>query len=376
MTKVEKSIRGYGSPGRYFQGPGLLEELFRYTALYGEKAFVLIDGFFFEEYRSKFEKNASACSQIVFCERFGGESSQAEIDRVFAKAKDFQADLIVGVGGGKTLDTAKAAAALMAKPVVVAPTTASTDAPCSALSIIYTESGEHDHSIRHLKSPDIVLVDSDVIAKAPTRFLVSGMGDALTTFFESRANAQEDTPNMVHTGYRRPKTGMAIARACYEILIQDGFRAKTAAEKGFRTEALENIIEVNTLMSGLGFENTGVAGAHSICDGITALPEGKKSLHGERAAFGVLVQLLAEGAGKSEIEEVVRFCLSVGLPVTLADIGIEATRENARTIAEASMHCFWKNEPFAISAEQVCEEILAADALGQHYKDMQNQAYM
>ena len=161
---------------------------------------------------------------------------------------------------------------------------------------------------------------------------------------------------------------MAVAELCYNTLIERGLRAKIAAENNLVTEELEDIIEVNTLMSGLGFENTGCAGAHSVGDGITGLPAGAKSLHGERVAFGALCQLVAEGAPSALIDEVVNFCLDVGLPVTLQDLWVEKTPENLRVIAETSLNSFWNAEPFNISLEQIIDVVLAGDAIGAHHK--------
>lgn len=88
---------------------------------------------------------------------------------------------MVGIGGGKTLDTAKAIGYYQKLPVVVIPTIASTDAPTSALSVIYTEAGEFEEYLIYPKNPDMVVMDTAIIAKAPVRLLVSGMGDALST---------------------------------------------------------------------------------------------------------------------------------------------------------------------------------------------------
>ena len=121
-------------------------------------------------------------------------------------------------------------------------------------------------------------------------------------------------------------------------------------------------------MSGLGFENTGCAGAHSIADGLTELSVGLTTLHGEKVAFGVIVQLVAENRPFEEISEVLNFCMSVGLPVTLEDLQVEGTRDNIKTIAEASMGSFWSSEPFNVTAAMVEDYIIAADALGHMFK--------
>ena len=198
------------------------------------------------------------------------------------------------------------------------------------------------------------------------------MGDALSTVFEARANQASDTANYIwftHGGFRRCKSALAVSELCYETVIEKGFLAKMAAEKGIVTEALEDVIEANTLMSGLGFENTGCAGAHSVGDGITALPEGAKTLHGEKVAFGVICQLVAENAPEELIEEVVTFCLRVGLPVTLEDLFVEETEENLRVIAKASLNSFWSAQPFHVTEDMVVDIVKAGNAVGKYYKE-------
>ena len=370
MSMMDKHTRGFGSPGRYFQGPGELDNLHKYTSLYGERVFAVIDTFFFEAYTKKFTGIFAGTSSSLLTAEFGGEVTEKEIVRVTELAREFKPEVVVGIGGGKTLDTAKAVADNYHVPVIIAPTTASTDAPCSALSVIYKENGEHSHARHYVGSPNIVLMDSEVITKAPIRYLISGMGDALSTYFEARANDESDSPNYISGGYRRPKVAMAIARLCYDILLEDGLKAVLAAKLGMCTEAVENIIEANTLLSGLGFENTGCAGAHSVGDGITGLREGAKTLHGERCAFGVICQLVSEGRPMRELDEVIRFNLSVGLPVTLEDMGIEAAESNVRSIAGVSLHSFWDAEPFKVDAEKAYRDIMGANALGQYYKQL------
>ncbi|MDD3921870.1 MAG: glycerol dehydrogenase [Eubacteriales bacterium] len=366
------AVRAWGSPGRYIQGPDVIRQLETYTSVYGKRVAAVIDQFFFESMtrmlKEDFVKTDSKIETIIY----NSEVTEQRINAATDAFRAFAPEVIVGIGGGKTLDTAKAVADNFRVPVVIVPTSASTDAPTSALSVIYKENGEHSHARHYTKSPDLVLMDSKIIAKAPIRFLISGMGDALVTAMEARSNDAADAPNYINgnTGsYRRPKTALYVAQACYDTLMENGVQAKIAAENGLVTEALENIIEANTLMSGLGFENTGCAAAHSIGDGITGLPEGKLSLHGERCAFGAICQLVAEGGSTEQLEEVIQFCLAVGLPVTLEDLHVPATPENIQTIAEVSLHSFWDEEPFNISLEQIENVVLAGDAIGRYYKN-------
>lgn len=373
MAYVPAPVRAWGSPSRYIQGPNLLRDIEKYTRAYGKRVAAVIDQFFFDaltgELGARYANTDSAFTSVVF----NSEVTLAQIEATTESLRAFAPDVVMGIGGGKTLDTAKAVADNFSVPVVICPTSASTDAPTSALSVIYKDNGEHSHARNYLSNPNLVLMDSTIIAKAPIRFLVSGMGDALATVFEARANALSDHGNYINEKqgpFRRPRTAMVVSEACYETLLEYGVQAKLAAERGLVTEAVEHIIECNTLMSGLGFENTGCAGAHSVGDGITGLKAGAKSLHGERVAFGVICQLVAEGADTALIEEVVNFCLDVGLPVTLEDLSVEATPDNVRTIAEVSMHSFWNAEPFNVSVDQVIDIVRAGDAIGAHYKSL------
>lgn len=373
---VRNNTRGFGSPSRYFQGPGELNNIIGLTSLYGTRVFMLIDVVFFDRLTNNFTDQYEKNSQSLLTDLFGGEITDQEIERVSQKAAAFKPNVVVGIGGGKTLDTIKAVADDLHLPVIIVPTTASTDAPCSAMSIIYNPDGTHNHERIYIKNPDIVLVDSEIIAKAPIRFLVAGMGDALSTFFEARANSLSDSANYVNLGhgggYRRTRTAMEISKLCYEILLMDGLKAKHDAELGVCSEALENVIEANTLLSGVGFENVGCAGAHSLNYAIAAVPGGTKPLHGEKVAYGVIVQLVAEDSPMSELDEVIRFCLSVGLPVTLEDMQIEASPENIELIAKTSMGPLWQSEPFNVNWQMVRDAIIKANNLGHDFKNRLN----
>ena len=145
---------------------------------------------------------------------FNGEASDNEINRVVSLAEENGCDLVIGLGGGKTIDSAKAIADLLQSPVVIAPTIASTDAPVSALSVIYTDEGAFARYIFYSKNPELVLVDSKVISQAPKRLLASGIADGLATWVEARAVMQANGKNML--GKHQTLAGVAIAQRCEE----------------------------------------------------------------------------------------------------------------------------------------------------------------
>lgn len=191
---------------------------------------------------------------------FGGEASKDEINRLTSLSKSHSVDFIVALGGGKTIDTAKAIADDLGLQVAVLPTTASTDAPCSALSVLYTSNGEFENYRFYSKNPNTVLVDTSVVVKAPYRFLAAGIGDAIATNLE--AKSARNSPNF--GGGLPTEVSAAIGAKCEEILFKYGKQAVEANKAGAVTPAFEAVVEANTLLSGLGFESGGLAAAHAV----------------------------------------------------------------------------------------------------------------
>ena len=300
--------------------------------------------------------------------RFGGECSVAEVARIGQAAVTSGAAVIVGAGGGKALDAARAAADDLDLPMVSCPTAASNDAPCSALSVLYTDDGAFERYQLVRRNPALVLVDSSAVVRAPARLFSAGMGDALATWFEARTCVTGRVRNM--RGGASTTAAAALSELCHRTLLADGADALSAVRQQVVTPAVERVIEANTLLSGLGFESSGLAAAHAVHNGLTAVPQTHSYLHGEKVAFGVLTQLVLEGARSSEIDEVLGFCRRVGLPVTLGGLGLaEADRDTLERIATRAtaegetIH----NEPFAVDARMVADALAAADALGRAF---------
>lgn len=357
------------APLKYVQGPGVLKNLGAHMKpLKATKALILAGKTAWSETKDGIIAGLQEAGVDYVMEYFRGECSDNEIKRVDEIVKANGCDMVVGVGGGKCMDTAKAVAYECGVRVAIIPTIAATDAPCSALSVVYSDEGVFQRYYVLPTNPDLVLVDTEVIARSPVRLLVSGMGDALATWFEADACFQASAPNI--PGGHTTATALFLARFCYDTLIEYGLAAKLACEAGVPSEALERVVEANTLLSGLGFESSGLAAAHSTHDGLTELPETHHAYHGEKVAFGVLTQIVMENRPKAVIEEVLNFCVSVGLPVTLEQIGVTDTSdENLMKAAKAAagpgmmMH----NMPFKVSAERVLWAMKAADAIGRAY---------
>lgn len=367
---LSSTTRAFGSPLRYVQGQGEFGRLPLYTAPYGN-ACVIIDGFLYQDLNARLEKAYAESDAKFVSISFNGECCEEEVERIGKIARENGAAVIVGAGGGKTMDTAKICADEMGLPVIIAPSSASTDAPVSEIAVVYKPDGEYIGSRKMKKNADLVLVDTEIIVKAPRRLFVAGMGDALATWLEAQACECSDSPNYIGSGMRRCKAGMAIAKASWDILFEDGEKALMALDSGVVTEAFENVVEANTLLSGLGFLNTGLATAHGIHSGLTVLPETHKYLHGEKVAFGIVCQMVIENTPAETVDKVMRFMVSIGLPVTLADLGVEATYEKVMAIAEKTANGpLVHQEPSFVSTERVYSAIIAADALGRKYKGL------
>ncbi len=355
-------------PGKYIQGVGTIGELPSLIDLLGKHGLILASPSVKNKVLPKcgLDLGAHAIDVELFC----GECCEDELARVCAIVFQRHVDVLVGMGGGKTIDTAKIVADRMGIPVVIIPTIASTDAPCSGCAILYSTDGIFDSTCYQKANPAVVLVDTGIIVAAPTRFLVAGMGDALSTWFEARSCERTHSAN--ECGGYSTTVGLHIARLCYETLLTYGVAAKLASEKHIITPALDQIVEANILLSGIGFESAGLAAAHSIHNGLTALAETHSYYHGEKVAFGVLAGLQLTGAPTSESAAVFSFCEDVGLPTTLGDIGLgNAGREKLMDAAEKvcvpGQPIF--HEAGLMIPERVVDAMIAADAIGRMRRD-------
>lgn len=355
---------------KYVQGYDELTRMKEHIAHLGSSIFVLGSKRGLNDVKDTIQNSFKDTNIPIVFEAFNGECTKKEALRLQEVVKSHKSDVIVGIGGGKVMDTAKAVAFLEKLPVVIVPTVASCDAPTSALIIYYTEDGVFEEKFITKRNPDVVLVDTHIIANSPVRLLVAGMGDALATFFEARVVVEAYRDN--YGGGKTTLASYELAKLCYRTLLNDGVNAKIAVENKVVTKALDNIIEANTLLSGIGFECNNSAAAHSIYGAFSIIPTYHERYHGEWVAFGTLVLLVLENRPSEEVDEVVRFCMSVGLPTTLKDLGVEnLTREELYRVAQKAaaptegIH----REPFTVTADDIFAAIVVADGIGKRYKE-------
>lgn len=362
--------RIFVSPAKYVQGKNVIGKISEYIEGMGTKALVMADENVWEivghSIVSELKNSRVTVEEVVF----NGEASKNEVQRIADIAKTSGSTLVIGVGGGKTLDTIKAVGDEVDAHIVIVPTTASTDAPTSALSVIYSDKGVFEGYRFYKKNPDLVLVDTKVIANAPARFMSSGIADALATWVEARSVIKFGGKTMA--GGTTTIAAEAIAEKCEQILFSYGKLAYDSVKAKVVTPALESVVEANTLLSGLGFESGGLAAAHAIHNGFTAL-EGDihHMTHGEKVAFGTLVQLSLEKNPIEEIERYIEFYISLDLPVTLEDIKLkDVSREDIMKVAEAAtVEAETIHAGFTVTADDVADAIFAADQYAKSYKE-------
>ncbi len=362
----EPPPRVFLSPQRYIQGPGVLAHVGHYLSLLkARRAGVLA---------TRRRRSAEGGTVIASLEasgieaviaQFGGECSLEEIGARAADLGGQGIDCLLAVGGGKCVDAGKAIAHRLEIPVVIIPTIASNDAPCSAVSVLYTPEGVSSGVEFFPSSPALVVVDSEAIARAPSRYLVAGIGDAMATWYEARLCMAKDT-GITPAGGRPTLASMAIGEVCARTLFECGLDAVRAAERNVVEPALERVIEANVLLSGLGFESGGLAAAHGVAQSFTAIPKVHGNyLHGEMVAIGTLTQLVMEQRD-DEAERVAEFFAAVGLPVHLGQIGLDdLSTSNLNTVIEGTLAFpFIGNMPMPVTAHGVRDGLLGAHEVG------------
>ena len=353
-------------PGRYCQGVGLLRQIGQWVSVYGKSPLLLWEPFLKDALGEVVSGSFREHGLTLRDAPFAGETTRAAAQALIHRIKTEGCDVVVGMGGGKAIDTAKAAAALSGVRCVIVPTIAASDAPTSACTVWYNDAGEYEGFDLWRFNPDLVLVDTGVIARAPVRFLVAGMGDALATWPE--ASAAYSRRAISTAGGTQTMTALAMARLCFDTILQHGVEAKQAVAQGVVTPAVEKVVEANILLSGVGWESGGLATAHAIANSLPAIHETHGLMHGEKVAFGLMTQLcLEQDLAMEAVYRIVDFLNAVGLPTTFAAMKMQAVSkerllEFARSVSGEGS--FVHNHAFAVTAENIVDAMVAADSLG------------
>jgi glycerol dehydrogenase len=317
---MASSVKIFGSPPRYYQGPGALDLLPRVCAEVGGKPAIVIDADVLALVGDQLRGLFGDTPHLVL--PFQGEVTVREMEGLARAAHNAGAGMIVGMGGGKALDAAKGTALRCGLRFVSVPTVASNDSPTGMALAVYDD----EHRITAIealpRNPEAVIVDTLLIAGAPAQFLRCGIGDAIAKKFEAEASVRDGGSSAHHAPQLR--TGLYIADGCYQTIREHGVAAMAAAGSGVPNAAFEAIVEANILMAGLGFENGGLGLAHGLTRGLTRTPGVDRAPHGYHVAYGLLVLLAVENRNEAFVTDIEAFYRDIGLPLSLTQLGLSS----------------------------------------------------
>ncbi len=295
----------------------------------------------------------------------GGECSELAVSQLKAAIAEHQADMIVGVGGGKALDLAKLVAHQCQIPIITVPTSAATCAAWTALSNIYSQQGAFSYDVALLQCPNLLLLDYDLIATAPPRTLVAGVGDALAKWYEASVSSG-------HLEYTLTIAAVQQARVLRDILLQKTVSALAETGGAVWQEVVDACVLMAGVTGGLGGAQCRTVAAHAVHNGLTHLLASHGTLHGEKVAYGILVQLrleeLIQGnqlaiAGRQQL---LNFYTQIGLPRNLEDLGLGAiTLQDLRAAVDVA--CAPDSDihrlPFSVTPEQLMAAMVSTQDL-------------
>jgi glycerol-1-phosphate dehydrogenase [NAD(P)+] len=219
-------------------------------------------------------------------------------------------DAVVGVGGGKTIDTAKYAATRFGLPMVSVATSLAHDGLASPISSLDHEGGRGSYGV-HI--PIAVIVDLDFVADGPDHLTRSGIGDAI-----SNLNAVADW-ELAHEVRGEPIDGLAVtlARTGAEALLN---HPGSLADDGFLTTLAEALVLGGVSMAICGSSRPCSGGCHEISHALDTLYPGVGS-HGQQTGMGALFCTYLRG-DQARVDQISACLARHGLPRTPADLGL------------------------------------------------------
>lgn len=298
---------------------------------------------------------------VVKAANYSPDCAESSLLRLQEAVKQHQADLIIGIGGGKALDMAKLLAYRCNLPIVTIPTSGATCAAWTALSNVYSEAGAFQYDVTLDRCPDLLLLDYSLIRTAPQRTLVAGIGDAIAKWYEASVSSGNSTATLLISAVQQ-------ARILRDILLQKSAIALKRPDSDEWREVVDATVLLAGVIGGIGGADCRTVAAHAVHNGLTHLVAAHDVLHGEKVAYGILVQLRLEEMvqgnqlAASSRKQLLQFYTEIGLPKTLEELGLtDVTLAQLRQVTaiatqpQSDIHRL----PFAISSEQLAAAMVS-----------------
>ncbi len=343
------------SPGKIVRGQKILSQSGQEIAQFGDRPLVVGGKNTLARTEATlenlFKQNNLSADQASYLP----DCAESSLKKLRNAIKKHQADFIIGVGGGKSLDTAKLLAHQCQLPIVTIPTSAATCAAWTALSNIYSEAGAFQYDVALDRCPELLILDYGLVSSASKRTLVAGIGDAIAKWYEASVSSANSTETMTIAAVQQ-------ARVLRDILFQKSVVALENPQSTEWCQVVDATVLLAGVIGGIGGANCRTVAAHAVHNGLTHIPSAHHALHGEKVAYGILVQLRLEEMLQSNQlaisarKQLLDFYQQIGLPKTLDDLGLEdAKLAELRTAAEiacqpgSDIHRL----PFKVTAEQL-----------------------
>lgn len=353
------------SPQNVIYGFDILKDIGAKVKLISEKVVILCDETVYSIIKKGIESLERENIEFVRLS-FNKECTYEEISRVVREIKEIGANAVIGFGGGKTVDTVKAAGNIAGVTVITVPTIASNCAAWASHSAIYDSEGSAVEYLPAKNNPNIIFVDEKILFEAPVRFFKAGVADTLAKWIETNTYLENFDKNSIDV---ETEFAIYLAEKSYNELLSISKKAINDIETGVFSNdvrrAIKHIIITAGLIGGIGGNACCAVAAHSINNGLTVFPKKYKgTLHGESVGFGNIVQLILNNENENKIKNLVKFYKESGIKVSLADIGYEKiTEEEISKIAEKttlSHETIW-NMRKKVEINELKEAILKAD---------------
>ena len=363
-TRTDSLISLKIAPAQVIRGSGALQQVGSTIAQLGSRPLLIGGDHTLQIIQPRLESALTGENCTIAQASYGADCSESALQFLGRAVAEHQADLIIGGGGGKALDAAKLIAHQCKLPIVTIPTSGATCAAWTALSNVYSEAGAFLYDVSLSRCPDLLVLDYELIATAPQRTLVAGIGDAIAKWYEASVSSGRSNQTFLIAAVQQ-------ARVLRDILFQQS--ANALQDPG--GEVWQEVVDATVLMAGviggIGGAQCRTVAAHAVHNGLTHLLESHGTLHGEKVAFGILVQLRLEEMiqgnrlAATSRQQLLKFYREIGLPQTLIDLGLaEVSIADLQRAAEVA--CADSSDihrlPFSVAPTQLMAAMVSTTA--------------